>query len=879
MSWIRGFTYRVLRRLRPTQRDHAFADEVEFHVSMEAQKYCAQGFSPTEARTMAEHHFGSVARLGDDLRDAHGDGFVAGLAADLRFALRAIRRSPGFTTVVALTFALGIGANSAVFTVVDSVVLRPLPFPQPEQLIHVVPVNPKEPGVTVMSYPDFRDYYIAKSIRSGAVFVSRNVTLAADADPVRLEAIAVSGQFFNVLGVRPALGRGIVNEDAYPGSPPVVVLSHALWTEQYGGDPTALGRRVRLNGRQYEIIGVMPEQFSFPERSRLWVPFKPTSYDLSENGRGNHDYTMIARLSPNTSVETATREFQLIAARLGREFPKTNADYSARAETLTDYIIGPVRTPLLLLLGAVTSILLIACANVANLLLARATGRQDEFAVRAALGAGSGRLTRLLLAEAFVLATIGGIVGLFVAWAGARALVATQPADIPRLGRFGVDGRLILYTSFVVVACTMLVAALPALRISRTSMYTLLRGGGRADGGRAQSRARRLLVVAETALAVMLLVGATLFLHSFVNLRRVDPGFRASSALTFGLTLPSASYDEARSRDFYPQLFSRIQAIPGIRAAGAVSMLPLGRSTMLLPFHVEGAAPSPDSLALISTVVATPGYFEAMGIEITRGRPFERKLPGAPQTVILSDAAVRQGLHDRPPLKSKIQLGWTFNGTTPIGGVVVGVARNVRATIFADARPTVYVEHAAAPLSTMNVVVRVDGTPEQYVAPIRAILRSMDPGLAMANVQTAEQLLARATSEPRFYTTLISTFAIIALALAILGLFGVVTYTVALRTREIGIRMALGANAVNVAGVVLLEGMKLAGFGVAIGILAALGLSRVVEGVLFNVNAAEPGAYVAAAVLLGLSAAVGALLPAIRAAQVDPSIALRAESA
>jgi hypothetical protein len=300
---------------------------------------------------------------------------------------------------------------------------------------------------------------------------------------------------------------------------------------------------------------------------------------------------------------------------------------------------------------------------------------------------------------------------------------------------------------------------------------------------------------------------------------------------------------------------------------------------MLLPFHLQGAAPSPDSLALISTVVATPGYFDAMGIEITRGHGFQPRLPGAPQTVILSESAVRQGLHDRPPLESQVQIGWTFNGTTPIGGSVVGVARNVRASIFSDARPTIYVEHTAAPLSTMNVVVRVDGAPEQYVAPIRTILRSMDAGLAMANVQTTEQLVARATSEPRFYTTLISAFAIVALALAILGLFGVITYTVALRTREIGIRMALGANAAGVAGLVLLEGMKLAGFGVAIGIAAALGLSRVLDGVLFNVNASEPGAYVAAAVLLGLSAALGALLPAIRAARVDPSVALRAESA
>jgi predicted permease len=475
------------------------------------------------------------------------------------------------------------------------------------------------------------------------------------------------------------------------------------------------------------------------------------------------------------------------------------------------------------------------------------------------------------------LATVGGLGGLFVAWAGARALGAVQPQDIPHTGSIGVDGRVLLYTSCVIAACTLLVAALPAWRLSRASMYSLLRDGGRGAGGLTKSRARHVLVIAETALAALLLVGASLFVHSFVNLRRVDTGFRATPALTFGLTLPSAGYDDARNREFYRQLFDRISQIPGVRAAGAVSLLPLSRSTMLLPFHVQGADPSADSLALISTVVVTPGYFDAMGIEITHGRAIERHAPDAPQSVVLSESAVRQGLHDRRPLEAVVQLGWTWSGTTPIGGRVVGVARNVRTSIVDEARPTIYVEHSAAPLSTMNVVVRVDREPERYVAPIRTILRTMDAGVAMANVRTTDELVAGATAEPRFYTTLLSVFAIIALALAILGLFGVISYTVALRTREIGIRMALGANASTVAKVVLVEGLSIAGLGLAIGIAIAFASSRVLRGVLYNVNAAEPSAYVIAVGVLGLFAALGALVPAIRAARVDPSVALRTD--
>ena len=879
VSWLRGLHYRISRRLWRARKERAFAKEVEFHLEMEAKKYAASGMSSTEARRMAERHFGNVARLGDELRDERGDGLGSALIADLRFAWRSIRRSPGVTAIVALTFALGIGANSAVFTVVDAVVLRPLPLPQAEQLVHIRAVNPKEPGVTTLSYLDVRDYAAARSIRSAGAYVTRNVTLLAQADPVRLEAIAVTGNFFTALAKRPQLGRVIVDDDTRPNSPPVVVLSHGLWREQFGGDASVVGRLIRLSGRQFEVIGVMPEDFSFPERSRLWVPYRPTVYDLSDGGRGNHDYTMVARLTPGTRVESVTRELQLIAAQLARSYPSTSSDYSARAESLQDFVVGPVRAPLLLLMGAVTSILLIACANVANLLLARATGRSDEYAIRGALGAGPGRLVRLLVVEAFALTAVGGAGGLFVAWAGARALAATQPRDIPRVSAVGVDARVLIFTSCVIAACTLLVAVLPALRASRASMYALLREDGRGSAGRSQGRARQLLVVAETALAAMLLVGASLFLHSFMNLRRVDTGFRAPTALTFGLTLPSASYDDARVREFYRQLFARINAIPGVKASGAVSLLPLSRSQMLLPFHVEGAAPRPDSLALVSVMAVTPGYFDAMGIELISGHGLQDHGDGEPQSVVLSEAAVRLGLHERPPLTTDISVGWTWNGKTPIGGRIAGVARNVRASILDDARPTVYVEHAAAPLPTMNVVVRVDRAAEQYVAPIRTILRTMDANVAMAKVQTTEQLFAEATAQPRFYTTLIGIFAVIAALLAILGLFGVITYTVALRTREIGIRMALGANAGAVARVVLSQGVALGGVGIAIGLAVAFAFSRLLNGLLFNVSGGDPVAYAATAVLLGLAAALGAALPAFRAARVDPVLALRSDRA
>jgi predicted permease len=804
------------------------------------------------------------------------------LLQDLRYAARALRASPGFTLVAALTLALGVGANTAIFSVVHAVLLRPLPFAEPDRLVRAFTVNDGIPGS--MSPPDFLDFRAQNHVFQGlAAYDALDFTLTALGEPARLPGVSVTSGFFETLGVRPLLGRTFRAEESRPDRSRVVLLSHALWRQRFGGDPGVLGRTVTLDGRSYTVVGVMPPGFDYPARRELWTPIPEDEDFTSEENRRGEYLAVIGRLRPGATLDQAAADLAALAGRLAREHPETNTAIGASVASLEEHLVRDVRRPLLVLLGAVAFVLLVACANVANLLLVRASARESELAVRAALGAGRLRLLRQLLTESLLLGTIGGGVGLLLASWGAAALVRLAPPGIPRVEGVGMDGPVVVFALGVALLTALLFGTVPALQSTRPALAATLKEGGRgALGARHGARTRGLLVVAETALAVVLLVGAGLLLKSFVRLLEVDPGFRFERRLAFELQLPDSDYgDDARKDAFYRSLLERLDALPGVLSAGAVTGLPLSGTNFLISFDVEGRPPArPGQSVAMQVRIATPEYFETMGIPLRRGRLFsDADRAAAPQVVLLSEPAVRRFFPGEDPLGKRIDLGWTRgHSETRVGGEVVGIVGGVKQGGLADPfEPEIYVPHAQVPLGWLSVVLRVDGDPRGLAAAVVREVRALDPNLPVAEVKTLDDVVSQAVARPRFYLSLLALFAAIALALAAVGIFGVLSYTVAQRRREIGIRMALGAEPAAVLRSVMTGALLLAAGGLALGLLGALALTRAIRSLLFGVSAADPSTFLAVAATLAAAAALASWLPARSATRVDPASALRAE--
>ena len=803
---------------------------------------------------------------------------MSALIQDVAYSLRRLRKAPGFALVAVATLALGIGANAAIFSAVNAVLLRPLPFAEPGRLVVVNHVWKGRP--VVVSPQNFLDFESeTRSFDALAVYDTDSATLTGRGEPVQLATGETSVAFFDVLRVTPAVGRGFRPGENEPGHNRVVVLSQGLWRERFGADPAVVGQSVILDGMPHTIVGVAPPGFDFPRGRALW---RPLEYDarFRTQSRGAWYLSAIGRLRPGASTDSARAEAETIGARLAAAYPDANEGLGLTVRPLLEAMVGKVRTPLLVLLGAVGLVLLIACANVANLLLSRAAAREGELAVRSAMGAGRGRLVRQLLTEASVLGLLGAAAGLVVAaWSG-ELILALEPRDVPRLDQIRLDPVVVAFTLGCALLTTVVFGTIPAILATRRSSVVGLREGGRGLLSGRGGRMRRGLAVAEMALAVTLLAGAGLLLRSFSELSRVDPGFRSDSVLVFHLGLPDGRYPEGSPRTmFYSRMLETLGALPGVQSAAATMAVPLRGFGFSFSFAVDGRPEVPPAQQpTLETRVVTASYFRTLGIPVVSGREFaETDDASAPRVVVISREAVRRHFPGQDPIGQRIRLGWG-PAEDKVGGIVVGVVGDVKEAGLDEQHPAeVYLPYAQKPVGGMDVVLRTSVPPVSLAPAVRGAVHDLDPDLPVARIEPLARIVSASIAQPRFYTALLTAFAGTALLLAALGLFGVISVGVSQRTREIGVRMALGARSGDVLRLVLREAAILAGVGIAAGLATALALSRTLSTLLFNLGPRDPLTFAAAPLVLLLTTLVAAWVPARRAARVDPIEALRSE--
>jgi len=804
----------------------------------------------------------------------------AGFWRDLRFAARALLRRPVFAATVVATVALGVGANTAIFSVVDAALLRPLPYTAPERLVHLWERPTKgDARHFETSYPDFLDFQRrSTTLAAVAGYHTARVTLTRGDQTVVLPAAKVTANFFDVLGVTPAVGRRFAEGEDAVGAPRVAMLTHAFWRRALAADPTVVGNVVQLDGVPYTVVGVLPASFQFAASSgaEVWVPIDRPATMRAQ--RGNHWLRAIARLRPGASVDAAHRDADRVMRDLATEFPETNRDQATDVVPLHDEMVGSVRPVLLTLTAAVAFVLLVACGNVANLLLMHGAARHRELSVRAALGAGRGRIARQLLTESTLLALVGGVLGVAIAFVGIRVLDGAIPADqartMPYLANVGVNGVVLGYALLLALLAGAASGIVPAPRVAGADLHAVLRQRGGA--GSTQGRLRDGLVVAELALTVVLLSGAALFGKSLTRLLAVDTGFRGDGVLTTMVPLPRWQYTtEGAQRRFYLELEQRVAALPGVSSVGLVSKLPLdaGNSTS---YTVEGEPPSPDDRGA-SYRVANAEYFRTLGIPLLRGRTFALTDDSAATGVaIINQAMAREAFGDRDPIGRRLGVG--SRSLTVVG--VVGVVGDVTIGKLEDAvPPTMYFSYRQSMDVAMRLAVRTRMSPDALASTIRAVVHAIDPAVSTYQARTMTSVVAESPSVflRRYPLFLIGAFAAVALLLALIGTYGVISYAVSQRLRELGIRLALGARPGAVRWLVLRHAGSLALLGAAIGIGAAIVLGRLASGLLFGVSAADPIVLLAVAATLGLMALAAALLPARRATRVDPAIVLGAE--
>jgi putative ABC transport system permease protein len=859
------------------------------------QEAVARGLPDSEADAYACGQIPDWGRLADDMRLADrkhalpildraatrfettgrrqtkGLKMLTELLYDTRYAVRQFAKSPAFTVIAILTLALGIGANTAIFSVVNGVLLQPLPYPEPDRLVLVHEVVPQygEFAVAPASFLDWRRENT--SFERMAAFTATSGTLVEGDTPERLMGAAVSWDLFDLLRVRPALGRSFVQEEDAPQKNRVVVLSHGMWQRRYGGDGRILERAVRLSGVPYAVVGVMPPGFAFPGREvEYWVPI---ALDTAKPTRGGHFLDVVARLKEGTTREQADVEMKTIAERLALQYPDTSRDESAIVLDLHEQAVGRIRPALLTLLAAVGVVVLIACGNVANLLLVRASIREKEIAIRTALGAGRGRLTRQMLAESLVLALAGGALGLFLAYVGVGPLKSLAVGSIPRLDDIVIDGRVLAFTMLLCLATGAVFGIVPAWHASRTNVSEVMKEGGRGSSGAGGRWVRNGLVIVEVALSLVLLVGAALLLRSFDRLTRVDPGFSPERVLTFRVSLPPASYKEDTQRSgFFDRLLERLRATPQVQSAGLVQSLPI-RGDYVLSFTVRGRPVEPGREHSANYRAVSPGFFESMGVPIERGRAFtDRDAPGAAMVALVDEAFARRYFAGVDPIGQAIDIGNGTDGFLEIVGVVGDVRYGGLDT---EATPTMYVPFRQDVFSTMWVVLRTAGEPSALAGTARSVMKELDPQVPAYQISPLADLVESSLDQRRFSMLLLSLFAVIALFLAAVGLYGVISYTVNQRTHEIGLRRAVGAEPGHLLRLVVGQGMRFVAIGLVVGLAAALALARFISTMLYEVTPFDPPSYASTvAVLLGI-AVLACYIPARRAMRVDPMVALR----
>ena len=798
---------------------------------------------------------------------------------DLRFGLRILLKNPGFTFVAALTLALGIGANTAIFSVVNAVLLRALPFKDADRLVALWESNPRnmQNEVAAANFLDWREQN--QVFEQLAALSYASIALTGGDEPERLQAAVVTPSFFFTLGTPASLGRVFLPEEEKPGAAPVAILSHGLWRRRFAADPNLIGKTITLNGIDRTVVGVMPLDFQLPfptnRQVDLWLP-RIFSAGLSAN-RVAHFLYVFARLKPNVTAAQAQSEMEAVARRLEQQYPDTNTSVSVRLNPLQEQIVGAVRRPLLLLLGAVAFVLLIACANVANLSLGRAAARAPEMAIRSALGASRLRVIRQLLTECMLLAGLGGALGLLLAFWGVRLLIAVGPTTLPRLKEVSVDGQALGFTLLVSLLTGLIFGLAPALQAMTPDLNASLKGGGRGAGAGLRPRARNLLAVAEVALALALLLGAGLLMRSFGRLLRVDPGFKPDHALAMDIALPSAKYGQGNQQAaFFQQALRRIESLPGVISAGAALNLPLSGSNATTGVTADDRpTPFPPDIPQIDYRIISSNYFRALGIPLRTGRDFiERDAPGNSAVAIINESLARRFWPNEDAVGKRL----TIHEKPPVSCEVVGVVGDVKHyRLDAEAKAEIYVPYLQRPNDFMHIVARTAADPLQFVPAIRRELAEVDKDQPVHNIKTMEQLFAESISQPNFNMLLLSVFAAVAMVLAAIGIYGVISYSVTQRAHEIGVRMALGARGADVLKLVMRQGLTLAITGVAVGLAGSFALTSLMKTLLFEVSATDPVTFVIVPSLLAAVALLACWIPARRATKVDPIRALRNE--
>jgi putative ABC transport system permease protein len=863
------------------QREDDLRAEIEAHLRMAIADRVARGQSREDAERAARREFGNVPHISEVTREMWGGMWLDRLARDLSYGARGLRRAPGFAAVAVLTLALGVGANAAVFTVVNGVLLRPLPFDRPHELMLISyeetdSVFERPPSMYEGMFVEFRDHN--RTFERVASFNRAQISLTGAGEPVRLPAALVTADFMAVLGVDAALGRTFATGEDIPGNEQVVVLGDRVWRERFFADAGVVGRAVTLNGQPYTVIGVMPPGFAFPYDARLWVPMV---IRLAPNV--SFVRPVVGRLEAGATREQAALELVRIAASEGWGLGP-GREMSARVVPLKDLLTSDVERSLLIFSGAVAFVLLIACANVANLLLVRAAGRRHEIVLRAALGASRARIVRQLLTESVLVALLGGVAGILLSFWGVRVLLAIAPAGrIPRVDEIQVDGTVLAVSLVATLLAGMAFGLAPALAVTRRRLSEGLGEGGRALGG-GDDHLRRSLVVAEIALSIVLLTGAGLLLRSFSMMREVDPGFRPEHVVAMTLDLPETDYPGApEMQAFHGALLERLTRIPSVEQAGAVNWAPLTGNLLMGDIYIEESGQAPRGQGFVDKMITTPGYFRAMGIELVHGRGFTAQDDGsAPGAVVIS--------------RSVATRFWPPNGADAIGKrltgrdepkpedwlTIVGVVDDVAQTGLTRGRqPAMYAPVLQTQrtffLNSMTFVVRTQRAPQEVMRAMRAMVGELDPDLPVSALTTMDDLVSRTVSEPRFESRLLSAFSLIALFLAAIGTYGVLAYDVASRTREIGLRVALGATTGDVVTMVLRRAASVAVPGILLGIMGALALTRVLASSLFEVTPTDPLTFAAVSATLLAVALVAAVVPTRRATKVNPLRALRQE--
>ena len=798
---------------------------------------------------------------------------------DLRYGARMLLKNPGFTLIAIVTLSLGVGANTAIFSVINGVLLSALPYPQPEQLAMVWCDNRRQ-GIPddITSYPNFVDWRDRnKTFQGMAGVISSNLQLTGVGEPEEIRAATVSINFFQVISVSPMLGRGFTADEERPGSNRVVILSHALWQRRFGGDPGILNKTISLSGIQNTVVGIMPPKFQFPENAEMWRPLAPS--DGMRAARFGFFLPVVGRLKPGVTRAQAQADLDVIANQIEQQFPDMSG-YGVNVVLALEQTVGAIRRSLMTLFVAVLFVLLIACANVANLLLARAAGRRREVAVRAALGAGRWRIVRQLLTESMLLAVLGGALGVLLAWWGLRLLVDLSPANIPRLENIRLDGRVLWFSLGLSLLTGLIFGLAPALQTTHLKLGETLKEGGRTEaGGRSAQLIRGALIVAEVALTLVLLAGAGLLIRSFWRLQQVDPGFKAENLLTLRLSLPRSRYtDDAKAVSFFEQLQERLSALPGVVAVSATTDIMLRRLATSSSFTIENRPRDPSELSLeLPFDRVQPNYFQTMGIPLLQGRAFTAQdKRDSPSVAIVNETFVKRYFPNDDPIGKRFTFGAPGPNAQWIS--IVGVVRDTkRQGVDQPIRIESWMPLAQSPAGSMDVVLRTVGDPLALSNSAREAVWSLDRDLPIPRIQTMEQNLSERVAQRRLNMLLLGLFASVALILAAVGIYGVMSYAVTQRTNEIGIRMALGAQSGDVVGLVLKHGMALTLVGVAIGLIATFMLTRLMASLLFGVSATDPITFAAIAALLIGVALVACWIPARRATRVDPMVALRCE--